>query len=71
MSTKDMRRFISLLNVIPNGVAKKSQSSDMVETSSNIGVVNAKPKSFNICASLRSNKKAPLDWMISKVRIAA
>ncbi len=69
MSTKDARRFISLLNVIPNGVAKMSQSRDMVETSSNIGVALAKPKSFSICVSLRSNKEASLEWMISKVRI--
>ena len=71
MSTKDMRRFVSLLNVIPNGVVKMSQNSEMVETSSNIGVALAKPKSFSVCASLRSNKEASLEWMISKVRILA
>ncbi len=71
MSTKDMAKFVSLLNLLPNGVAKMSQISEMVETSSNIGIVTAKPKSFGICVSLRSNKDALLDWMISKVRMLA
>ncbi len=71
MSVKDMNKFIALLNVIPNGVAKKSQTIDLVETSSNIGIVNARPKSFSICVSLRSNKEASLEWMIYKVRMLA
>lgn len=71
MSTKDFARFISLLNIIPNGVTKMSQIADMVETSSNIGVVHAKPKSFNMIVSLRSNKDASLEWMISKMTMIA
>ena len=71
MSTKDMTRFVALLNLLPNGVAKMSQISEMVETSSNIGIVNAKPKSFNICVSIRSNKNDSLEWMISRVEMLA
>lgn len=71
MSTKDFTKFVWLLNLLPNGVMKMSQISDMVETSANIGVVNAKPKSFAITVSLRSNKDASLDWMISKVSMLA
>ena len=71
MSTKDTTRFVSILNVIPNGVTKMSQTSDIVETSSNIGVVTAKPKNFTICVSLRSNRNASLEWMISKIQILA
>lgn len=71
MSTKDMTKFVALLNLLPNGVAKMSQISEMVETSSNIGIVTAKPKSFNICISLRSNKNDSLDWMISRVEMLA
>ena len=67
MSTKDMIRFVSLLNVLPNGVVKMSQTADIVETSSNIGVVTAKPKNYSICVSLRSNREPSLEWMISKV----
>lgn len=71
MSYKDMNKFIALLNVIPNGVAKKSQTIDLVETSSNIGIVTARPKSFSITTSLRSNKEASLEWMIYKIRMLA
>ena len=67
ISSKDLNRFVSLLNLIPNGVAKYSQRYDMVETSSNIGVVTVKPKSFSITTSLRSNIDASLDYMISKL----
>ena len=68
MSTKDMTRFVALLNVLPCGVVKMSQTADIVETSANLGVVSAKPKSFSICVSLRSNRDASLDWIISKVK---
>ncbi|MCR5686934.1 MAG: beta-Ala-His dipeptidase [Lachnospiraceae bacterium] len=71
MSTKDMKRFISLLNVLPNGVAKMSQIADMVETSSNIGVVSAKPKNFSIVVSVRSCRDATLEWMISRIGMTA
>lgn len=71
MSNKDMRRFIALLNVIPNGVAKKSQKADLVETSSNIGVVSAKPKGYSIATSLRSNTESSLEWMIYKMHMLA
>lgn len=71
MSTKDMNRFVALLNVLPNGVVKMSQTVDMVETSANIGVASAVPESFRICVSLRSNRDAALDWMISKVGMIA
>jgi dipeptidase D len=71
MSTKDMAKFVALLNLLPNGVAKMSQVSEMVETSSNIGIVTAKPKNYNICVSLRSNKNDSLDWMISRVEMLA
>ncbi len=71
MSTKDMTRFVSLLNVLPNGVVKMSQVSDMVETSANIGVASAKAKNFSITVSLRSNRDSALDWMISKVETLA
>ena len=71
MSTKDTLKFIQVLNLMPNGVAKMSQTSDIVETSSNIGVVNAKPKSYNIGVSLRSNRNASLDWMISRIEMLA
>lgn len=67
MSTKDMNKFIAILNLAPNGVARMSQISDMVETSANIGIVTAKPKSYSICVSLRSNRDAMLEWMISKL----
>lgn len=71
MSTKDFIKFVWLLNLLPDGVMKNSQIADMVETSANIGVVNAKPKNFSITVSLRSNKDAQLDWMISKVSMLA
>ncbi len=72
MSTKDMTKFVSVLNLLPNGVVKMSQIADMVETSANIGVANAKPKNFSVTVSLRSNKDASLDWMIGKAeKIAA
>lgn len=71
MSTKDFTKFVWLLNLLPNGVQKMSQIEDMVESSANIGVVSAKPKSFSIVVSLRSNKDASLDWMISKVSMLA
>ncbi len=68
MSTKDMTKFIALLNLLPNGVFKMSQTAPMVETSSNIAIVAARPKSFNICVSLRSNKEASLGWITSIIR---
>ena len=71
MQAKDTSRFISLLNVLPYGVAAMSQTSDMVETSSNIGIATAKPKNFTICVSLRSNNDPSLEWMISKVSMIA
>ena len=71
MSTKDMAKFVSLLNVLPCGVVKMSQTADIVETSANIGVVSAKPKSFNICVSLRSNRNVPLEVMISGIKATA
>ncbi|MCR5590809.1 MAG: beta-Ala-His dipeptidase [Lachnospiraceae bacterium] len=71
MSTKDLRRFVSLLNVLPHGTAKMSQIADMVETSSNIGVVSAKPKNFGIVVSLRSNRDASVEYMITKVETIA
>ncbi|MCR5673818.1 MAG: beta-Ala-His dipeptidase [Lachnospiraceae bacterium] len=71
MSTKDTSKFISLLCTLPNGVEKMSQIYDMVETSSNIGVAYAKPKSFNICVSLRSNRNVPLEVMISSIKSMA
>ena len=71
MSTKDMVRFVSLLNVLPNGVVKMSQISDMVETSANIGIASAKAKNFGITVSLRSNSDSALEWMISKVETLA
>ncbi len=71
MSTKDMTKFLSLLNVLPYGVIKMSQIADMVETSANIGVVNAKAKGFSVSVSLRSNKDATLEWMIGKIETLA
>ena len=71
MQAKDASRFISLLNLLPNGVTAMSQTADMVETSSNIGIALAKPKSFSVCISLRSNSASSLEWMISKVGMIA
>ena len=71
MSSKDLARFLAVLNQLPNGVIKMSQMADMVETSANIGVVNAKPKSYTITVSMRSNRDAALEWMISKVSMLA
>ncbi len=71
MSTKSLAGFVFLLNVLPNGVTKTSQISPMVETSSNIGVVTAKPKNYKICISLRSNRDASLEWMTQKVTMIA
>ncbi len=71
MSTKDMTKLISLINVLPSGVIKMSQIADMVETSANIGIVNAKAKGFTVDVSLRSNSDAALEWMIGKVETLA
>lgn len=71
MSTKDFSRFVAILNQLPNGVIKMSQISDQVETSANIGVVNAKPKNYTLSVSLRSNREQALEWMISKVEMLA
>ncbi len=68
---KDSVRLVSLLNLMPNGVAKMSQTADMVETSSNIGIVSAKPKGFNISLSIRSNSEPSIEWMISKAVMLA
>ena len=71
MGTKDFARFTALLNLLPNGVIKMSQSTDMVETSANIGVVTAKPKNYSIRVSLRSNRDATLEWLIGKIEMLA
>ncbi len=71
MSTKDSARFIALLNTLPNGVEKMSQITDMVETSSNIGVATARPKNYCIRINIRSNRDAALEWMIKRVRMLA
>ena len=71
MSSKDFSRFVAILNQLPNGVIKMSQSYDMVETSANIGVVSAKPKSYSITVSLRSNRDMSLEWMIAKAEMLA
>ena len=71
MSTKDLYRFASLLNILPHGVAKMSQTTDMVETSSNLAIVSAKPKSFRICVSIRSNKEATLELLLRRIETMA
>ena len=71
MSTKDLLRLSTLLKLLPDGVQRYDREEDLVETSANIGVVNARPKGFSVCVSLRSNRDATLEWMISKVRSIA
>lgn len=70
IKNKDLIRFISILNILPNGVIRMNKGLDgeqMTETSANIGVVNVNPKGFEIVVSLRSNREPALEWMISKV----
>lgn len=71
MGSKDFAKFTALLNLLPNGVIKMSQSTDMTETSANIGVVAARPKNYSIRVSLRSNRDAALDWIIGKAEMLA
>ncbi len=71
MGNKDFAKFTALLNLVPNGAIKMSQKTDMVETSANVGIVSAKPKSYNIRVSLRSNRDAALDWIAGKVEMLA
>ena len=71
MSTKDFTKFATLLNILPHGVAKMSQIADMVEASSNLAIVSAKPKNFKICESIRSNKEATLELMLRRVEMIA
>ncbi len=71
MSDKDFNRFTAILNLLPNGVIKRSQMIDMVETSANIGIVTARAKSYSVTVSIRSNKDAALEWMISKAAMIA
>ena len=71
MSTKDFKKFASLLYVLPHGVAKMSQIVDMVEASSNLAIASAKPKNFKICESIRSNKEATLELALRKVEMIA
>ncbi|MBR6159154.1 MAG: hypothetical protein IKQ40_02540, partial [Lachnospiraceae bacterium] len=74
VKNKDLIKLISILNILPNGVIKMNNDDgrpDAVETSANIGVVNVKPKSFEIVRSLRSNREPALEWMISKISMIA
>lgn len=71
MSTKDLLKLTTLLKLLPDGAISFDRSAGSVETSANIGVVNARPKGYSVCVSLRSNRDASLEWMISKVRTIA
>ena len=71
MSAKDFKKFASLLTILPHGVDKMSQIADMVEASSNLAIVSAKPKSFKICESVRSNKEATLELLLRRIEMIA
>ncbi|MCR5302264.1 MAG: beta-Ala-His dipeptidase [Lachnospiraceae bacterium] len=71
MSTKDLIKFTSVIKLLPNGVHHYDRSQEMVICSTNIGVVSARPKGFQIQIGLRGNKDSMLEWIISSVTTVA
>ncbi|MBO7403618.1 MAG: beta-Ala-His dipeptidase [Clostridia bacterium] len=64
--------FLSLLSNLPNGVHGMSRAvPGLVETSSNLAVVQACEDGFEIVVSSRSSVESMLDWMQNRVECAA
>lgn len=72
ISSTDFEKVIGIINTVPSGVIKYSQSiENMVTASANIGIVRVKPKSFEVHVSLRGNRNSHVEDLIEKTRIIA
>jgi len=67
---KDTSRIISLLNLIPNGVYSMSRSmKNLVESSSNIGIITTDENKINMTLMPRSSNEAKMDEMVMKIEM--
>lgn len=64
--------LLKLLAIMPHGVAAMTQHmSDLVETSSNLAILEQKEKGIEIATSIRSSLKSKVDEMIQRMKIIA
>lgn len=70
MGDVDFEKLMCLLNATPNGVSSMSNTlPGMVESSSNLGILKVKPKSFAIDWLVRGNMDYMLDRLSDKFRL--
>ncbi len=69
-SFKDTSRIISTMNLVPNGVYTMSSTMDnLVESSSNLGIVTTESNKVTLTLMPRSSKEEKLDEIIMKLEM--
>ena len=68
-SKSDSAKIIEIINKMPTGVYKMSEDIEgLVETSSNLGIINTDEERVSLSVSVRSSKNAEKQKMIQKIK---
>lgn len=69
LTYKTMQRVIFLLMTLPDGVQRMSpDTDDLVQTSSNVGIIKLSKESFSVIISIRSSVTSEKEFLSSKIK---
>lgn len=72
VSEESLKKIITLINCIPNGIQKMSSDIEgLVETSLNLGIMRLEEGNFKLVYSVRSQIEASKKYLTEKIRLIA